>query len=110
MAARRHAQTISVKLDGQIRGWRMRPDGFCRDVCAPTGRIIPPCPCRNTIAAQTIGIMNIWTAKKVEEELNYLPNNPVKPGLVKEPGDWRWSSWRYYFPQDALRLAMDSVP
>ena len=54
--------------------------------------------------------MNIWTAKKVEEELNYLPNNPVKPGLVKEPGDWPWSSWRYYFPQDALRLAMDSVP
>jgi len=54
--------------------------------------------------------MNIWTAKKVEEELNYLPNNPVKPGLVKEPGDWPWSSWRYYFLQDASRPAMGSVP
>jgi len=32
--------------------------------------------------------MNIRTARKVEEELNYLPDNPVKRGLAKEPGDW----------------------
>jgi putative transposase len=54
--------------------------------------------------------MNIWTAKKVEEKLNYMHNNPVKRGLVKEPGDWPWSSWRYYFLQDASLLAMDRVP
>jgi REP element-mobilizing transposase RayT len=32
--------------------------------------------------------MNIWTAKKREEKLNYMHNNPVKRGLVKQPGDW----------------------
>ena len=54
--------------------------------------------------------MNIWTAKKVQEKLNYMHNNPVKRGLVKEPGDWPWSSWRFYFLQDTSRLAMDRVP
>ena len=26
----------------------------------------------------------------------YLHRNPVKRGLVKEPGDWEWSSFRHY--------------
>jgi hypothetical protein len=29
-----------------------------------------------------------WTARKLEEKLNYLHNHPVKRGWVKEPGDW----------------------
>jgi len=121
------------------RGWRIRPDVFCRDVCAlledRTALFIlkdlrknlgfPWCQkmlARVTLPAtvhhhahfrlwQRKGYdMNIWTAKKVEEKLNYMHNNPVKRGLVKEPGDWPWSSWRYYFLQDASLLAMDSVP
>jgi len=28
--------------DFVCRGWRIRLDGFCRDVCAPTGRMITP--------------------------------------------------------------------
>jgi hypothetical protein len=28
-----------------------------------------------------------------------MHNNPVKRGLVKEPGDWPWSSLRFYFLQ-----------
>jgi len=51
-----------------------------------------------------------WTARQAEEKLNYLHNNPMKRGLVKEPGDWPWSSWRYYFLQEASLLAMDRVP
>jgi putative transposase len=54
--------------------------------------------------------MNIWTAKKRDEKLNYMHNNPVKRGLVKEPGDWQWSSWRFYFLHDASLLAMDKLP
>jgi REP element-mobilizing transposase RayT len=53
--------------------------------------------------------MNIWTAKKREEKLNYMHNNPVKRGLVKQPGDWPWSSWRFYFLHDLSLLAMDRV-
>ena len=51
-----------------------------------------------------------WTARKLEEKLNYLPNNPVKRGLVKEPGDGPWSRWRFYFLRDASLLATDRVP
>jgi hypothetical protein len=35
--------------------------------------------------------------------------NPVKRGLVSDPGDWRWSSYTFYAgPGDAL-LRMDPV-
>jgi len=54
--------------------------------------------------------MNIWTAKKREEKLNYMHNNPVKRGLVRQPGDWPWSSWRFYFLNDISLLPMDRVP
>ena len=54
--------------------------------------------------------MNIWTAKKVGEKLNYMHNNPVKRGLVREPGDWAWSSWRFYFLNDVSLLPRDRVP
>ena len=30
--------------------------------------------------------------------------------LVKEPGDWPWSSWRFYHLGDASVLAMDRMP
>jgi hypothetical protein len=29
-------------------------------------------------------------------KLRYLHRNPVTRGLVKEPGDWEWSSFRYH--------------
>jgi putative transposase len=54
--------------------------------------------------------INIWSAKKRDEKLNYMHNNSVKRGLVKQPGDWLWSSWRFYFLNDASLLAMDTVP
>jgi hypothetical protein len=53
--------------------------------------------------------MNIWTLKKRDEKLNYMHDNPVKRGLVKQPGDWPWSSWRFYFLNDASLLATDTV-
>jgi putative transposase len=29
-------------------------------------------------------------------KLRYLHRNPVKRGLVKDPEDWKWSSFRHY--------------
>ncbi len=29
-------------------------------------------------------------------KLRYLHRNPVKRGLVKDPGEWEWSSFRHY--------------
>jgi len=54
--------------------------------------------------------MNIWTEKKRLEKLNYMPMNPVKRRLVQKPGDWPFSSWRFYYLGDASLLAMDRVP
>jgi len=53
--------------------------------------------------------LNIWSEKKRLEKLTYMHNNPVKRGLAKEPGDWPWSSWRFYYRDDASLLAMDRV-
>ena len=52
---------------------------------------------------------NIYTEKKRREKLEYMHNNPVKRGLVSAPGDWPWSSWRFYFLQDASILRMDRL-
>ena len=54
--------------------------------------------------------MNIWSPNKRDEKLNYMHNNPGQRGLVAQPGDWPWSSWRYYFLNDASLLTMDPMP
>jgi putative transposase len=39
---------------------------------------------------------NVWTEHKRIEKLRYMHRNPVKRGLVEEPEQWRWSSYRSY--------------
>ena len=39
---------------------------------------------------------NLWTARKRIEKLRYMHRNPVARGLVQEPEQWRWSSYRSY--------------
>ena len=38
----------------------------------------------------------VFTDKKRVEKLRYMHSNPVKRGLVLEPGQWQWSSYRSY--------------
>jgi putative transposase len=38
----------------------------------------------------------VWTERKRVEKLRYIHRNPVKRGLVLEPEQWKWSSYRYY--------------
>ncbi len=38
----------------------------------------------------------VWTAHKRVEKLRYMHRNPVRRGLVLEPDQWRWSSFRDY--------------
>src|SRR5271163_169286 len=40
--------------------------------------------------------VNVWSAKKRIEKLNYTHRNPVKRCLVAEPQMWAWSSYRFY--------------
>jgi putative transposase len=39
---------------------------------------------------------NVWTEKKRIEKLRYMHRNPVCRGLVVQPEDWVWSSFRHY--------------
>jgi len=52
---------------------------------------------------------NVYTEKKYLEKLQYMHNNPVRRGLVSSPGDWAWSSWRFYFLEDVSMLRMDRL-
>ena len=38
----------------------------------------------------------VWNHSKRLEKLCYIHRNPVKRGLVLEPEQWRWSSFRHY--------------
>jgi len=44
---------------------------------------------------------NVWTTKKRVEKLRYMHRNPVKRGLVESAEQWRWSSYRFYFLNEA---------
>ena len=39
---------------------------------------------------------NVRDAQEFTVKLRYLHRNPVERGLVKEPGAWKWSSFRHY--------------
>ena len=52
---------------------------------------------------------NVWSEKKRLEKLEYMHNNPVKRGLVKNPADWPWSSFRFYYLSDTLMMEMDRI-
>lgn len=40
--------------------------------------------------------LNIHGHEKKVAKINYIHMNPVKRGLVKNPEDWKWSSYRDY--------------
>ena len=52
---------------------------------------------------------NCRSEKSMWEKVNYCHNNPVKRGLVKNPGDWEWSSYRWYHGYPDALLEMDSA-
>ena len=41
------------------------------------------------------------------EKLRYMHGNPVKRGLVADPDDWRWSSYRFYFLDEVGLVRVD---
>ncbi len=51
-----------------------------------------------------------WRENARVATTQYVHNNPVKRGLVSQPWDWQWSSWRFYHLKDSSILAMDRMP
>ncbi|MEK7775476.1 MAG: transposase [Candidatus Zixiibacteriota bacterium] len=50
---------------------------------------------------------NCRTPETALEKINYCHNNPVKRGLVAEPGDWRWSSYNWYIGKRDVPIEID---
>ena len=51
---------------------------------------------------------NVRDEHEFVEKLRYLHRNPVKRGLVKEPGDWKWSSFRHYANREVSVVEIES--
>jgi REP-associated tyrosine transposase len=49
----------------------------------------------------------VWTEHKRVEKLNYMHQNPVKRGLVGQPEQWLWSSYRYYAMREAAPVRVN---
>ena len=50
---------------------------------------------------------NCRTPETAREKINYCHINPVRRGLVAEPGDWRWSSYNWYMGNRDVPIEMD---
>ncbi len=50
---------------------------------------------------------NCRTPAAVVEKINYCHNNPVKRGLVAQPGDWQWSSYGWYYGRRDVPITID---
>jgi REP element-mobilizing transposase RayT len=61
----------------------------------------------------------VWTPRRFDRNLrhedavrtriDYCHANPVKRGLVTDPGDWVWSSYRWYEGMKDVPLEMDEL-
>ena len=51
---------------------------------------------------------NVFTEKKWREKLRYLHRNPVTRGLVAEPEDWPWSSYRHWLTAEEGIVEIES--
>jgi len=53
----------------------------------------------------------VWTEHKRVEKLRYMHRNPVERGLVPEPQNWAWSSFRHYaYGEPGLVLVNEQQP
>ena len=50
---------------------------------------------------------NCRTPETVKEKVNYCHMNPVRAGLVDNPSEWPWSSYRWYMGYDDVVLEVD---
>ena len=44
--------------------------------------------------------VDIWSRRFIRQKLHYIHMNPVRAGLCKHPGEWRWSSYNAYLTHE----------
>ena len=53
---------------------------------------------------------HVWSERKRVEKLRYMHRNPVKAGLVQEPEQWLWSSYRSYAYDEVGMVKLNQWP
>jgi REP element-mobilizing transposase RayT len=51
----------------------------------------------------------IISERSLRTKIEYIHKNPVSRGLISEPKDWLWSSWRNYYMDDDSVFRVDKV-
>jgi putative transposase len=51
----------------------------------------------------------IRRVRNFRQKLEYIHRNPVEAGLVKNPEDWSWSSYRHYVKRGSSPITLDPV-
>jgi REP element-mobilizing transposase RayT len=46
--------------------------------------------------------IELWTNKVIQQKIDYIHNNPVKAGYVRNTVDWKYSSARNYMGDDSV--------
>ena len=67
----------------------------CRRTPAAQGQLWEKAP--DAVWQKRFYDFSVWTEHKRIEKLRYMHRNPVKRGLVDQPDQWKWSSFRAYF-------------
>jgi len=52
---------------------------------------------------------NVYSRYKLRQKLEYMHENPVKRGLVKNAGEWIWSSFSFYEKGESGLVKIDPV-
>jgi len=52
---------------------------------------------------------NVYSERKRIEKLKYMHRNPVSRGLVNQPEEWSWSSFRHYSTGEQGRVEIASA-
>jgi putative transposase len=53
---------------------------------------------------------NVYSDRKLKEKLRYIHRNPVRRGLVSNPADWQWSSFRHYLTGEPGNVKLVCFP
>ena len=61
-----------------------------------------------TLVAKSLFHRNVRDDEEFIQELKYIHRNPVKRGLVENPEDWPWSSYRHYALDEQGIVAVES--
>ncbi|MEK6411095.1 MAG: transposase [Acidobacteriota bacterium] len=49
----------------------------------------------------------LWSDWLIWQKINYIHNNPIKSGLVRSAGDYRWSSFRSFYFGECEPIEVD---